>query len=661
VKSGYRYENYGDNPHTWFIDDVSISSYEEPSISPDFQIFGLTDNKDLEFTIEWGSESTVKKIVHYWHDDEDEYHEIELVNGVDFTVLGDILTISKDFIISINPSLYEWYGFQISFGSDYTKWFGIAVVETTKPTIFPTQLSYDLSNKHDLFTTIKWGMAEEIESIYTADNDELTEGLHYEVVGGWLYIKNFFLTNNLINVNDEVDLTITFDTNDQATLNIKTVESGIHDATIDPNQISFYNHQFPDYIDINIAFNQAAKVEGDLYVIVNSRWTVEEMLYPYFEVFDNMNGTAVLRIDFTPVNNGKMLKSEEPYSIEYTYVTIAINFDVGSPAHFFMTIIDAEYRVTTSSNPEEGGWVNGGGTFNPDEQVTLEAFPNNGYIFWDWEDENEQFISADNPYSFNMPEQNLHIRAKFMAIQYFPVTFSVVGGNGSITAEANGEPFDSGDEIVIGSELDFTAHPASGYRVKSWTANDYTVPGYINETFKVGVHNSPFDLKVEFEPGSYYSITFHVTDAMGNVANASVIINSVWYNTNTEGIYVHSNLEAGDYNYTISKSGYQDVSGTVTITNSDVTEDVLLIALSVEPNTLSKVKVFPNPFTDVITISDPNLVKKIIVTNIIGQVLVSAELNGNPNVPTSHLDKGVYLIILEGKNGNKVVRRMIKE
>jgi hypothetical protein len=480
-------------------------------------------------------------------------------------------------------------------------------------------------------------------------------------VGGWLYIKNFFLTNNLINVNDEVDLTITFDTNDQATLNIKTVESGIHDATIDPNQISFYNHQFPDYIDINIAFNQAAKVEGDLYVIVNSRWTVEEMLYPYFEVFDNMNGTAVLRIDFTPVNNGKMLKSEEPYSIEYTYVTIAINFDVGSPAHFFMTIIDAEYRVTTSSNPEEGGWVNGGGTFNPDEQVTLEAFPNNGYIFWDWEDENEQFISADNPYSFNMPEQNLHIRAKFMAIQYFPVTFSVVGGNGSITAEANGEPFDSGDEIVIGSELDFTAHPASGYRVKSWTANDYTVPGYINETFKVGVHNSPFDLKVEFEPGSYYSITFHVTDAMGNVANASVIINSVWYNTNTEGIYVHSNLEAGDYNYTISKSGYQDVSGTVTITNSDVTEDVLLIALSVEPNTLSKVKVFPNPFTDVITISDPNLVKKIIVTNIIGQVLVSAELNGNPNVPTSHLDKGVYLIILEGKNGNKVVRRMIKE
>jgi len=65
------------------------------------------------------------------------------------------------------------------------------------------------------------------------------------------------------------------------------------------------------------------------------------------------------------------------------------------------------------------------------------------------------------------------------------VTFSVVNGNGSLTATVDGRTITSGSQIEEGKSVVFTATPNSGYRIKTWklngdeianhTANSYTL------------------------------------------------------------------------------------------------------------------------------------------------------------------------------------------
>ena len=49
------------------------------------------------------------------------------------------------------------------------------------------------------------------------------------------------------------------------------------------------------------------------------------------------------------------------------------------------------------------------------------------------------------------------------------VTFSVVAGEGTITATVDGETITSGAEVAEGSDIVFTANPAANYEVQAWT------------------------------------------------------------------------------------------------------------------------------------------------------------------------------------------------
>lgn len=55
--------------------------------------------------------------------------------------------------------------------------------------------------------------------------------------------------------------------------------------------------------------------------------------------------------------------------------------------------------------------------------------------------------------------------------QTYKVTFTA-GNNGSLTASVNGTSISSGDDVVAGSTVTFTATPSSGYEVDSWGGTD---------------------------------------------------------------------------------------------------------------------------------------------------------------------------------------------
>jgi hypothetical protein len=75
------------------------------------------------------------------------------------------------------------------------------------------------------------------------------------------------------------------------------------------------------------------------------------------------------------------------------------------------------------------------------------------------------------------------------------------------------------------------------------------------------------------------------------------------------------------------------------------------------------VKSYPNPFSHTLWLDNVQNARRVVVVNLIGQQVVNLELNGDSrvSVPTEKLSKGVYLISIEGRNGERTVRKVIKK
>ncbi|KAF5067030.1 Carboxypeptidase regulatory-like domain protein [anaerobic digester metagenome] len=75
-----------------------------------------------------------------------------------------------------------------------------------------------------------------------------------------------------------------------------------------------------------------------------------------------------------------------------------------------------------------------------------------------------------------------------------------------------------------------------------------------------------------------YSVTFNVANADGDpITDAIITLNG---STNDAGNYLFQGVEAGTYSYTVAKDGYLEATGEVTVTNSDVDQNVLLTLIS---------------------------------------------------------------------------------
>jgi len=89
------------------------------------------------------------------------------------------------------------------------------------------------------------------------------------------------------------------------------------------------------------------------------------------------------------------------------------------------------------------------------------------------------------------------------------------------------------------------------------------------------------DFVVEVEP-ELYSVTFEVTDEDEEaIEDADVALNDYEEATDEDGMAAFE-VAPGEYDYTVTKDGYEDATGTVAVVDEDVTEEVTLEAV-VEP------------------------------------------------------------------------------
>ncbi|NHB69041.1 MBG domain-containing protein [Perlabentimonas gracilis] len=120
-----------------------------------------------------------------------------------------------------------------------------------------------------------------------------------------------------------------------------------------------------------------------------------------------------------------------------------------------------------------------------------------------------------NNYTLSLEDSPTTTASITVSTTTYTVTYSVVGGNGSLAATVDDSPINSGDEILATKAVEFTATPLEGYRVKRWTNNGTTVAGNTTNSYTVSGILQNTSVTVEFEeiPPVVYTLTLVVSPA----------------------------------------------------------------------------------------------------------------------------------------------------
>ncbi|MDZ4203236.1 MAG: T9SS type A sorting domain-containing protein, partial [Bacteroidales bacterium] len=83
--------------------------------------------------------------------------------------------------------------------------------------------------------------------------------------------------------------------------------------------------------------------------------------------------------------------------------------------------------------------------------------------------------------------------------------------------------------------------------------------------------------------------------------------------------------------------------------------------VGLESVSVGKVKAYPNPFNEQVSITNTGELERLIVKNIFGQKVVEYDLNGRKYINTSAFPKGIYLFIFSDNAGNQRTHKMVKQ
>ena len=254
----------------------------------------------------------------------------------------------------------------------------------------------------------------------------------------------------------------------------------------------------------------------------------------------------------------------------------------------------------------------------------------------------------------------------------YAVNFSVVGSNGTLAATVDAVSISSGDDVVEGEDVVFTATPATGYRVKEWTLNSVAVSGNTTNTYTLSGVSAISTVTVEFEeiPATTYAVNFSVVGSNGTLA---ATVDAVAISSGDEVVESKDVVFTAtpDANYEILEWKLNDVvisdntTNTYTLTNlADVATISVEFKLTtgIEPTIETNLNVFPIPSEGEFTVDlGYNIQNKgsWTLSNLNGQVVTHGVIN-QPRFEVRNYSRGVYTLTIN-VDQQTVTRRIIIE
>ena len=300
------------------------------------------------------------------------------------------------------------------------------------------------------------------------------------------------------------------------------------------------------------------------------------------------------------------------------------------------------YNISVMVNPANAGTATGEGGYIQGTQCTLVASANEGYQFVNWMKDN-QVMSTNATYTFTVNE-NGYYTANFEALTY------------AVTATANpaeGGTVEGADTYSYGQLCALTATPNTGYEFVNWTENGTVVFTRPNYSFTV---NGDRSLEANFALQ-----TFTVTAVADPEEGGTVAIEGDDYYGATVSLTVTPNDEYIFVNWTENGEVVsEDLTYTFVLYSDRNLVAHLQSTVSLDEQE-SRVRVYPNPVSDKLTIEAQDAIRMVVVYTVTGALVYSQKADTNKlEIPTGDLPQGTYLIRLTSDNA-VVMRRFVKE
>jgi hypothetical protein len=273
--------------------------------------------------------------------------------------------------------------------------------------------------------------------------------------------------------------------------------------------------------------------------------------------------------------SGDVMSSANP-------ISVTMNSNKTITANFLIN----QYSIAISSNPSAGGTASGGGVYNHGQTVNLVASANTGYEFVNWTENGVQ-VSANTTYSFTATA-NRTLVANFR-LKIYTIT-ATAGTGGSITPSGN-------VNVTHGSNQTFSIAPNSGYEISDVKVDNVSVGKVSSYTFNNVTANHSIQASFSLLPVATYTVTFNVKDELsGPLQGANVSFNGESLQTDSQGRAVFSEVPVGNRAYTVSKTGYENSTGSVNV-DSDKSVNVSLVkkTYTLSTNTVGQGSVSRNP------------------------------------------------------------------
>ena len=231
------------------------------------------------------------------------------------------------------------------------------------------------------------------------------------------------------------------------------------------------------FFPIHFSSNEGGKLTGRVYSYAS---------YAYVPVKDGYPIKKGSSVDFKTVSdslymvkswivNGKVDESsdgksdyyhtfdaEDTVRVEFVkYTPCYVTFDVSPKEGGSIEVKDRNYDPLQSGDPVPEG-----------TKIQVYAYTESGYEFDYWEINGERSSKTDKKIYDYVVTENVSFKAYFRKLAKLPVTFSANGG-GAIEGKIGyyGDKINSGDSILEGSKLTFTATAEADAKLRDWTVN----------------------------------------------------------------------------------------------------------------------------------------------------------------------------------------------